>query len=471
MKIQFSKSAKTSGSVLVITLCVAFVIGVTLASYLSLVENQTRSVARSQTWNDIMVVTEAGVEDGLELVNKYAGTPNLPGWTNTYAEDNWSRIAHNVYYVRRYLNAAGDTYYDVFITNFVNGPGIRAIGYVPASYAQGSQQSLLAAAGVTTSAMLSRQVDIQTKKDPLFNFALAALQTINMNGNNIKTDSFDSSDPSYSNPDGTYNQSLNKDGGDVVSNYTNSVVINVGNADIMGHVKTGPGGTISVGANGSVGSESWVEGGNTGVEDGWTSSDMNVDFPNVPSPDTIYPGATWTPSLPLNATVDGIIYNNAVTASGTHYYKVSSLDDKIYIGTNANVVIWVTGSSSFSGQDKITIASEGASLTIYTAGSFSVSGTAELNNLSQKAENFYLFGLPTCTSISLSGNGAFTGVVYAPQASLSMGGGGNNNYDFVGSALAKSVSMNGHFNFHYDEALRATGFGRGYIPSNWKESM
>ena len=37
------------------------------------------------------------------------------------------------------------------------------------------------------------------------------------------------------------------------------------------------------------------------------------------------------------------------------------------------------------------------------------------------------------------------------------GGGGSGNQDVIGSIVAKSISINGHFNLHYDESLRTNG--------------
>ena len=70
----------------------------------------------------------------------------------------------------------------------------------------------------------------------------------------------------------------------------------------------------------------------------------------------------------------------------------------------------------------------------------------------------------------MRGNGNFVGAIYAPSADFSLGGGGNNTYDFIGASVSKTIKMNGHFNFHYDEALRKNGMGQRYIPNNWKES-
>jgi hypothetical protein len=161
-------------------------------------------------------------------------------------------------------------------------------------------------------------------------------------------------------------------------------------------------------------------------------------------------------------------FNSVVSSSGTSYYQVSSLPGSIYVGTNAHVVLWITG--NVNNFNKAIDVAPGGTLTIYLAGSFSTAGNGALNNFAQKAENLYILGLPTCTDINLGGNASFTGVVYAPEANMSLGGGGNNTYDFVGSVMARNITMNGHFNFHYDENLKNKGFSKGFVPSNWKES-
>jgi len=86
-----------------------------------------------------------------------------------------------------------------------------------------------------------------------------------------------------------------------------------------------------------------------------------------------------------------------------------------------------------------------------------------------RAANLTVLGLPSLKSISLSGNAAFTGTLYAPEASLSLNGGGNNSYDFVGSCIAASVTFNGHFMFHFDQDLLNSGASRGYLAISWTE--
>ncbi|PYJ06374.1 MAG: hypothetical protein DME25_06810, partial [Verrucomicrobia bacterium] len=101
--------------------------------------------------------------------------------------------------------------------------------------------------------------------------------------------------------------------------------------------------------------------------------------------------------------------------------------------------------------------------------SFSLGGQAYVDNQSGHAERFYLYGLPTCTSITFGGNGSFYGGIYAPEADFNLGGGGSDTWDFIGSSVTKTVNLNGHFNFHYDENLRRIGPSRGFIPTSWQE--
>jgi len=88
--------------VLIVSLLISAIIGVTLASYLIMMQTQHASVARSQVWNASISLTEAGVEDALALLNKYAGDyDRLTNWNRgeSLAADNWSALSGNTYYV------------------------------------------------------------------------------------------------------------------------------------------------------------------------------------------------------------------------------------------------------------------------------------------------------------------------------------------------------------------------------------
>ena len=73
----------TGGSALIVTLLTTVIIGFVLASYLTLVSHQNRSVMRALAWNHCIPVAEAGIEEALTQVY-YNGITNLDSnsWTD-----------------------------------------------------------------------------------------------------------------------------------------------------------------------------------------------------------------------------------------------------------------------------------------------------------------------------------------------------------------------------------------------------
>ena len=102
-----------------------------------------------------------------------------------------------------------------------------------------------------------------------------------------------------------------------------------------------------------------------------------------------------------------------------------------------------------------------------TGQTFTLSGNDTVDG--GNAANLAYYGLPSNTTLSFTGNASFTGTIYAPEADFKLGGGGNNTYDFVGASVTSSVTMNGHFNFHYDENLNKAGPVLGYVARAWVE--
>jgi hypothetical protein len=465
---------------MLVTLLIGAVIGATLAGYMVMTQNQNVSIFRSQTWNTSMAVTEAGIEDGLQLLNRFAGQfDDLTTWTNYAAGDNWDNTnGVGVYHIHRTLDVNS---YDVWITNNPTTPSLTAVANVPWNYQFNTNQysmagpaTMFAAAGVSPTAQIpiARQVYVQTKKDPLFTVAMAALGQINIKGNNITTDSYDSGDPNFRDPvTGEYplgQLSRTKAGGDICTDGILTDTLNIGNANIKGTVKTGPGvDTIEIGANGSVGDMAWVTNGNLGIQTGHSATDFNVIFPSVGLPI----GAVFYSHSRDDVWIDGTKYEYAFLTSGDYYLPSGIVGGKgnIYVGTNANVRLRIDANVS-SSQDVFRLSPSNSILQLFVvASSFVFSGSASIDNQSGHPERFYLFGLPTCTTISLGGNGGFYGCIYAPQADYSLGGGGSDTWDFIGASVTKTVTLNGHFNFHYDENLRNIGPSRGFIPTSWQE--
>jgi hypothetical protein len=310
----------------------------------------------------------------------------------------------------------------------------------------------------------SRKVQVTTKLDALLAVTMAAKRNINLSGNNVGTDSFDSMDPNYS-TNGLYDHNKRKANGDVVTDSTIINDFNVGNADIRGIIRTGPNGSPALGPNASVGDLAWVDGGHHGIETGHFFDDMNVVWPDVALPDY-----TWVNAVVVNTNISGVLYKYYLTAGN---WRIDDVSGSVYVAGNAILYIPPSGRLNLSGQDQIYIAPNAGvqtnSLTIYAAPATTSLGGKGVVNATGNALNFLYFGLPSNTALGFSANAAFVGCIYCPNAAFTLGGGGKDTYDFVGASVSDTVKMNGSFNFHYDENIRRIGPGRGYVATSWRE--
>lgn len=576
MKTTPSLRSGQQGHALLLAIVVIGLIGFILVAYLTLVQSQNTAVMRSQAWNSAVPVIESGVEDALTHINTH-------GWTNLEC-DGWTRVDGDKYEMTRYV---GESFYVVTITNYIEGssnnvPIIESLAYVqmPTLFACSGHGPLLAQANSPANSVvyLGRGVRTTTGRDRIFVKGLVARDGIDLQGNGVRTDSFDSSDPAYS-TNGLYTSSRFKANGDIAVNgsITDGGTLGIGNANIFGRVATGPNGTIALGPNGAVGNETW-QASNSGIQPGYSSSDMNVSFPEVTVP---FSGG-WTPSggwitniiattittnagttsttitfpsapagavttnYPITSTsyptgspgpidsttttnttpastkaslgypaagtyvgtvtsnnittgnpanrgwyynynyitgystnwtyptftyITGQTYNTNHTTTSTWYdyilnggdYTLNTLNGSVYVGENSR--LYVSTSLSLGGA---TI-KPGKRFDLYSnASSTSLAGNNTANS-DGRATSFFIWGTSNVTSLTLSGNAGLTAAYYAPNAALTMNGGGNNTYDFVGAAVVRSVRMNGHFNFHYDEALGKFGPDRGWYITSWNE--
>jgi hypothetical protein len=290
--------------------------------------------------------------------------------------------------------------------------------------------------------LLTRAIRVTTQVLPLFNVALGAVGSINMNGNSAATDSWNSHSTNLS-TGGFYDASKTSTNGDVASQQG---IVNIGQHTIEGNLYLGP-------------TASYVSGTNQ------ISGDIDKDY-NVNFPDATLPTNLGIPIPPL-------VTNGTYTILLNGYYLVNAaLPIKVAAGLS-NVVIKVTAPAM--DLSSITIGggmTNPATVTIYDAplvpnGSLTLGGNSTANSGATPL-NLIIYGLPTLTSITLGGNSAFIGAIYAPEAALTLNGGGGAN-NLQGAAIVKTATLNGHYDFHYDEALAALGPAKGFMANSWQE--
>lgn len=263
MKVSLTRKARALASALLTTLVICSILSMFVMYYLSLIDQQSYLSARSQVWNMAIAVSEAGVEEGLQQLNANYPTLGTDGWTY----DSGS----NSYWKSNSLPGGNSYQVNIFLTNNVNPVVIsRAYVYSIPKYGLYSAGNFFAAVGVSNSTptVVTRAVQATCAKANLFTAALAVKTSIDLKGNGVYADSFNSQDPSKS-TNGKYDSSkYSGDHGDVGTNggITNGSV-SVQNANIYGIVHTGPGCPVSVGSNGAVGTHAW-QAGNSGFEPG-----------------------------------------------------------------------------------------------------------------------------------------------------------------------------------------------------------
>jgi hypothetical protein len=639
------------GGTVLTVLVISSVLSVTAISYLLLIQYHHRLSARSQDWNLSVSVAEAGIEEGLQHLNQNYQALSRDGWS--FDGVNYTRT--------RQLNSWNSYTVKIDPTSDPAHPKIEARGFVvlPAMAANPSSTPYFAAVGVNvqgeTRPTINRAVRVVCQSSSLFLGSMVAREGIDLNGNGIVSDSFDSADPAKS-TNGHYDPAKAGDKGDVASNQGIVGVVSVGNANIYGKVKTGPGGAASIGSQGMIGSHAWQATHSSGIEPGWATDDANYTFPdirfpysNAPEPlpgDIItvsgystnssfvngatsypgtppsgsmlspvttntayftvssypgpragmttnsavvtvasypgavpglitnslsftttsnYPGAQYglttnsstttvasypgnQPGLTTNITTaftssrtypaDGtyvgtvttrvvnngppagrgtwydyylitsrtytyivfsysyptafsysylaptytypdltysyVIYQTTPTYTTNHYdhvlingdYLAPAITGSVYVQGKARLVL--PNGLNMSGGQTFQLGPNG-SIQIWAGGtSVTVSGNGVINP-SGFSGNFILYCTDTVTSLALNGNGEFTGVLVAPNAHIDMNGGGNADEDFIGCLMVKSVKMNGHFKFHYDEALGRMPMQGRFLITSWDE--
>ena len=440
MTIRHGKHHGADGGVLLVTLLICVILGTLIGSYLSLIQNQHLSVARAQAWNSALVVAEAGIEEAMAHLNSGVTTNNL-------AVNSWISLGGGIYEKTNFLGESFSVV-DIKIRPAVTNPDpvLVATAFVP---------------GPISRPKLTRTVQVATKPKTVAGVqgGMAVTTTINLKGSGIAMDSFNSTDTNYS-TGGMYDPKKASDKAQATTLSSATNAIQVDNGTIKGRVHTGPGGTVSIGS-GAVGDATWVGAKKPGIQPGHVADDANftVSDNNLPA------GQTWMTPAPGKYKINGVNYKYLLNNSSA--WKLSALSGSVYV-SGPGVVLYVSDKLDLGSGEQIAVA-PGASVSMYVGAPTANIGGSGVINQGGVAKDFAYYGLPSNTMLALSANAAFTGYINAPSAEFDLGGGGSDAYDFAGACLVKSLVMNGHFNFHYDESLASAPVLSGYAAISWDE--
>jgi len=402
------------GHVIILTLIVCILLGLVLVSVISLGTNEGQLTARSQSWNGAIPIAEAGIEEAFTHL-KYCPTNR--------ASNGWTLAATGDYYTKSRI--MGSTKYDVTIsTNY--DPVITAHGGVRAP---------------NTTNYIVRTVRVMATNEPMFSAAIEATDGIFFKGSGVTINSYDSGDPRFYLPDGRYDSSKFNANGRVICHYG---PFELENGKVYGRVETTEESSLTLGPNGVVGDLVWHLN-NKGIQQGWHTSTTSSEFSSVEDPGGVG-------SLPTRI---GGIYT---LTNGT--YRTASLRGSVVVKGDVRLIV----------QNDLEVNSlvveRNAKIKLYVnAADVALKG---IDNKNLRAESFMYFGLAGNRNISLQGNAAFCGILFAPDAALSIGGGGSDEIDFLGAIIARVVTVNGKMTFHFDEATTRLG-SRGFVANRWDE--
>ncbi len=448
------------GSAMIVALILSAVVAISLTSYIRLGVTSQRISNRALYNNAAMNLAENGLEEAMYSINKMVAdeTYDWSGWKNdgTSANSNaWSRFPESGNFTFD-QNATG--YVRVYVQNY---KGVSAPTIVT--------RATITLGGVA-SAPIEKWVEVTLAKASKFANGLVAKDTILFKGNNVTVDSWDSEMAGV----GTYtpfSNAVKNDNGSVgsVSVAVDSVLVK--NADVWGYVSTNnaqdP--TNNVGANGSIlGDDSTYD------PSTWTTK--NVD-PNRVSTQF---SANFDPVTAPATTATNIGTIGGAATYGTAGTATTVLCDNISFSSKDTIVEFVGDVTLIIkagvGEQAIKIAGNGSgfrvaansSLKIYTAGDIDLTGQGIIN-VSGAPKSVQIYGTSTSTStdqdIKIAGGGSFSGVVYAPNGSVTINGDGS----VWGSIVAEDITLTGNANFHYDESLGRMGTGNPFRVAKWKE--
>lgn len=372
----------------------------------------------------------------------------------------------------------------------------NATGYVNvwvAGYDGNSPLPMIVAKAVITpfqGPTIEKYIKMYLSKNGLLAKGVVALNGINWNGHPL-SDSFKSSTvpgvPPFTNYD-----PLTARPNTIVADLVGTIDLSQGT--VKGNVLTGPGVNVTGGniTGSTIGNFSYnytypAVPTNSGATAGYPLAVIPTVLPRAP---VIVGGTVTAPADPASgrpAVITGgtvITAGDTPAADGKYYYYVNGLTiGDVTISAGSNVVIVGTGgtnmnignSSGIKVPSTSTTASPAnvvGSATIYMDGPITISGNGVINKIASPnsswsgALNIYT---STSSDISMSGNAAFYGSIFAPYASLVGNGGGNTTEDLSGSFVFKDITSNGHMNLHFDEGLGGQIPAKPWALTLWTE--
>lgn len=419
------------GTVLIVALVLAAVIGVSLVSYLKVSTNSLKLAHRSFFSETANHLVEAGLEDALFCFNQMgSGVAVDTAWDSSV----WTKSSGTA--KRTLPTFSLDQNATAVVKIYVNGY-------------DGSISSPIIVAQATVTPFEGRTIvkyiQVTLKKNQgLFASGVVAKNTVDWNGHPMADSWVSNASNSPTGPWAAYPGS--------------GARAKTAVASLNGPVGLGSQGHIE--GNLLLGSAASYD--NTGSYTGTKVNNFTYNFtmPTFPTTTSVSKsynlGATVPASLPR-------VLDETASDNRYYYFTVNAPISGVTVTGNSSVTIVGSANTRISGN--VTVPSTG-SLIVYMDGA--LTGTL-INNAWAGALQIYT---STTTGITLNGNDHMKCALFAPNAAITGNGGGapSDNADFSGAFVGASIRSNGHMQFHYDESLGSIGTsGKAWTLAEWRE--
>lgn len=465
------------GSVLIVALILAAVVAISLTSYIKLASATSNISYRSHYAGVAMNAAESGLEQAMWSINKQKAS-------SSSAWDGWD-------------TSSGITARRTFDMGTVSGGGAVSVKVLVSDHNLTTSNPYAIARAIVTpmnGPAVEKWIKISLYQRSRFSNGLVAKKSITFSGNNPVVDSYNSANGAYTPSPSTTNRFPRGSAGSASVGIDS---LSVGNADIYGYASIGSSdySGLSVGRQGVVTGDFNAASGTVDYSHVSTDFTANFDLESAPDESSTSLGTINTDiSLPKDPSGDAkTTVTDAKTGitTTTYYYKVSSIDlqnETLVVTPGYNVVLIVSGAIDVGGgtgsisvnstrTDGVTSTS---TLNIYVAGNVSITGQGVTNTLTttsggttttsvNRPQDLMIWGTnDSSQTIKIAGNGELSAVVYAPNASLEVTGGGNSGAIY-GSYIANTIKMTGNDSFHYDESLKDLDSGEPLGIDKWDE--
>ncbi len=453
------------GSVLVIVLIMMLVVFGMAAAIMSVSTTHNKDTVQGQQWEHAMAIAEAGVDDGVNRMNKWISgsistcsgrlstgsyavtvTPAFAGVGGEYTLKStaWLSTAPNVAYIGKGTGQAA-------LFSAVGGDDTVVHGEITTG-ANGVAETRLVAPDLYAGTR-SITVVVYATYSGMWVYGLFSDQALDLSSN-IVSDSYDSVLGTYaSQATNTYGPTpYARTNGTDGSNHG---VVEAANDRVFGSLVPGPGYTVTPGVG------SYVSGTTTPAA-------AAVVFPPITVP--VVAGAPLVMAVGVHGTgnITGTVHYSSITTASNSTLSITGpatiLVDSLILNSNTEVNInTAAGPVKFYGTGQFLMRSNNAlqastglpaDLQIYitTDNYTGFEGTAAGN---------------PAKPVGFSSNGIVSAAIYAPNATQTWA----SNTMLFGSSIAKKIPPASNFQVHYDEALARVGGGPPkYKTKAWYEN-